>query len=218
MAEPMFSVIVPAHNSEAFIRKGIESIVNQQDVSFELIVVCDSCTDNTQNIAEMYGAKTVAVDYGRDGLSRDKGISMATGEWILFMDDDDWFVHEYCFRMLKDKINSYKTWTYDAEDIDAIVFGYLCKGRGYVPPSEKTIFQPGEAHVWSNCWRRKAISGAAFGDAMFCSDTYFVRDMKKRVKRYELFDTPLYYYNFLREGSQTDLLIQGKIRQSPVAR
>ena len=211
MAKPMFSVIVPAYNSEAFIRNGIESIVNQQDVSFELIVVCDSCTDNTQNIAETYGAKTVAVDYGRDGLSRDKGISMATGEWILFMDDDDWFVHEYCFKMLADEINSY-------ENADVIAFGYLCKGRGYVPPSEKTIFQPGEAHVWSNCWMREAISGAAFGDAMFCSDTYFVRDMKKRVKRYELFDMPLYYYNFLREGSQTDLLIHGKIRQSPVAR
>ena len=211
MAEPMFSVIVPAHNSEAFIRKGIESIVFQQNASFELIVVCDRCTDNTQDVAGMYGARTVAVDYGRDGLSRDKGISIATGEWILFMDDDDWFVHEYCFKMLADEINSY-------ENADVVAFGYLCKGRGYVPPSEKTIFQPGEAHVWSNCWRREAISGAAFGDAMFCSDTYFVRDMKKRVMRYELFDMPLYYYNFLREGSQTDLLIQGKIRQSPVAR
>ena len=213
----MFSVIVPAHNSENYFRKGLESIAFQQFRDFELIVVCDRCTDATADLAGMYGAKVVSVDYGRDGLSRDKGIELAQGKWILFMDDDDWFVHDYCFQQLADKIRSYDTWDTD-NDIDVIAFGYLCKGRGYVQPSEDTIFKPGDAHVWSNCWKRSSITGAKFGDAMYCSDTYFVRDMRRRVKRYELFDMPLYYYNFLREGSQTDLLIQGKIRQSPVAR
>ena len=65
-----FSVIIPAHNSEKFISKALDSIKNQSCRDFELIVVCDRCTDNTKAIAESYGAKTLEVDYGRDGLSR----------------------------------------------------------------------------------------------------------------------------------------------------
>lgn len=208
----MFSVIIPAHNSEQYIRKGLESIWQQSFRDYELIVVCDRCTDDTEQIAQEYGAITECVSFGRDGLARDKGISMAQGDWILFMDDDDWFLHEFVFQQLADKIKTLE------DDIDVLAFGYVCKGEGYYEPSEHTIFRPGDAHVWSNCWRRSATAGANFGDAMFCSDTYFIRDMKQRVRRYELFNMPIYYYNFLREGSQTDLLIRGQIRQSPVAR
>ena len=208
----MFSVIIPAHNSEQYIRKGLESIRQQSFRDYELIVVCDRCTDDTEQIAQEYGAITECVSFGRDGLARDKGISIAQGDWILFMDDDDWFLHEFVFQQLADKIKTLE------DDIDVLAFGYVCKGKGYFEPSEHTIFRPGDAHVWSNCWRRSATAGANFGDAMFCSDTYFIRDMKQRVRRYELFNMPIYYYNFLREGSQTDLLIRGQIRQSPVAR
>ena len=122
----MFSVIVPAHNSEQYFRKGLESIAFQQFKNYELIVVCDRCTDATEDLAGMYGAKTVSVDFGRDGLSRDKGLEMAQGDFILFLDDDDWFIHDYCFQMLADKIKS-------CPDADVIAFGYLCKGRRLYP-------------------------------------------------------------------------------------
>jgi len=208
----MFSVIIPAHNSASYIHKCIESISLQQFRDFELIVVCDRCNDETEDIARMHKAKTECVNYGRDGLARDKGLEMAQGDWILFCDDDDWFMHEYCFNQLADEIKKY------GDESDIIAFGYICKGRGYISPWKNTVFQPGDAHVWSNCWKRSAIRGAKFGDALYCSDTYFIRDVKQRTQRYHLFDMPLYYYNFKRPGSQTDLLIKGQIRQSPVAR
>ena len=206
----MFSVIVPAHNSEKYISMLLESIICQQFRDYELIVVCDRCTDRTEEIAKTYNAKTINVDYGRDGLARDAGLSEAQGDWILFADDDDWFVQEYCFQQIADAISG--------SNADIIAFGYLCKGRGYVPPSEKTIFNPGDAHVWSSAWKRSAITGARFGDAVFCSDTYFIRDVKRRSHCYALLNMPIYYYNFKRPGSQTDMLIRGQIRQSPVAR
>ena len=208
----MFSIIVPAYNSASYIHKCLESISLQQFRDFELIVVCDRCNDETEDLAKMYKAKTECVNFGKDGLTRDKGLEMASGDWILFCDDDDWFLHEYVLNQLADKIKTV------SDDVGVVAFGYICKGRGYVEPSEYTIFRPGDAHVWSNCWRRSAIAGAKFGDAMYCSDTYFVRDAKRRIKLYSLFNMPLYYYNFKRPGSQTDLLIKGKIRQSPVAR
>ena len=206
----MFSVIVPAHNSEGYINRLLQTIRIQTFTNYELIVVCDRCNDFTETIAKHYGAKIECVDYGSDGLARDKGLSIAQGDWILFADDDDLFVHEFCFQQIADAIS--KT------DADIIGFGYLCRGKGYVEPSEDTIFTPGEAHVWSACWKRSAITGAKFGDAIFCSDTYFIRDVKCRTKRYALLNMPIYYYNFNRAGSQTDRMIKGEIRVSPVAR
>ena len=210
--EMMFSVIVPAYNSESFIHKLLASIKCQTFTDYELIVVCDNCADRTNEIAQIYGAVTYPVSYKSDGLSRDKGLEIARGDWILFCDDDDWFLHEFCFKQLADEIKKH------GDEADIIAFGYICKGRGYVEPSEHTIFRPGDAHVWSNALKRSAIAGSKFGDALYFSDTYFIRDAKRRIKRYELFNMPIYYYNFKRPGSQTDLLIKGQIRQSPVAR
>ena len=86
---PFFSVIVPAHNAADRIRRGLSSIKRQTFDDYELIVVCDSCADNTEKIAKSYGAKTYPVNFHNDGLSRSEGIDRASGEWVLFMDDDE---------------------------------------------------------------------------------------------------------------------------------
>lgn len=209
MSNPVFSVIVPAHNAENHIRRLLDSIAAQTFTDYELIVVCDNCTDSTEQIAQSYGARTERVSFGRDGLARDHGIELARGSWILFADDDDWFMHENVFQELFEVICK--------SDADIVAFGYECRTRGYVKPIHKNVFKPRVDHVWSSAWRRERIGDARFGDAVFCSDTYFLRDMKSRVRNIAIYDAPLYYYNFLRPGSQTDLFCKGIIRQSPVA-
>ena len=211
MSNPFFSVIVPAHNAENHIRHLLDSIVSQTFQDYELIVVCDNCTDKTFRIAFDYTDKVFLSDYGRDGLARDKGIKFASGEWILFADDDDWFIGNRCFGELADFISILN------DDVDLVAFGYECRTRGYIKPARENIFKPRVDHVWSSAWRRECIGTARFGDAVFCSDTYFLRDMKSRVRNIAIYDAPLYYYNFLRPGSQTDLFCKGKLRQSPVA-
>lgn len=211
MSNPFFSIIIPAYNAEEHIRRGLDSIYSQTFRDYELIVICDSCGDRTEQIAKEYGAITERVFYGRDGLSRDRGIELATGEWILFMDDDDWFYTETAFERIANKISL------SDPDIDMVAFGYEYKSKGYKPPTGHELFTPRIAHVWSKAWRRASIGAARFGNAVFCSDTYFLKAMKTRVKKYAAIDQSLYYYNFLRPGSQTDLFCKGVIRQSPVA-
>ena len=210
MSEPFFSVIVPTYNAARHIRKLLDSIASQTFQDYELIVICDSCTDNTEQIAKSYGAVTERVAFGRDGLSRDRGLDLARGQWILFADDDDWFIDDLCFQSLHDCCvrNS---------DSDMIAFGHIFRTKGYVVPADNNIFAPRIAHVWSSCWKRSAVGDARFGDATFSSDTYFLKAMRSRVGKYTLWNMPIYYYNFMRPGSQTDLFVQGIIRQSPVA-
>ena len=214
MSSPMFSVIIPAHNSAEYITRGLDSIAQQTFTDYELIVVCDNCTDNTEQVAKTYGALTYNVSFGRDGLARDYGIAKAYSDWILFMDDDDWFIHEYCFQQIADEIR--KCYEQNSK-IDMLAFGYIFRQRGYKAPYDDELFTPRIAHVWSKAWRRDKIGTARFGDAVFCSDTYFLRDMKQNVHTIGCLNMPIYYYNFMREGSQTDLFCRGIIRQSKVA-
>ena len=187
-----FSVIIPAHNSEKFIAKGLESIRNQSFQNFELIVVCDRCTDNTKAIAESYGAKTIDVDYGRDGLTRNAGLDIAQGEYILFLDHDDNYLHEFVFEEINRKLKQ-------ENDPELLCCSFIWKGIAYTRPIAKN----GELlpNVWSKAWRRDFINTTRFTDVYSISDYYFCKEMERKPHRTVIFDFPIVYYNYLREGS-----------------
>ena len=56
-----FSIIIPAHNSAGYIQNALDSVAEQTFTDYELIVVCDSCTDNTEEIAKEYGINKNSV-------------------------------------------------------------------------------------------------------------------------------------------------------------
>mgnify|MGYP002523564417 CR=1 FL=1 len=143
-----FSVLVPAHNTENYIGRCLDSIYNQTFKDFECVVVADSCTDNTAKIAEGYGAKVIEAQVRNDGLSRNIGMENSTGDWILFIDSDDYWLHEYVFQLLADRT--------DAVDADVICFGMVWKHIGVVGAvsnRNKMLFP----HCTNKCWRRTVI-------------------------------------------------------------
>ena len=192
MNEPFFSVIVPAHNAAGFIGKCLDSVRQQTWTQYELIVVCDACTDNTAQICrEKYHAKVIETNFGLDGLARNAGIDVAQGDWILFLDHDDWWMHEYVLQMLADEIS--RKWI---DEIDVIMFGFIWKGRNY-------IWQERERYiaVWSKCWRRSFIGDTRFPDTPYWSDVDFDKQMFAKNPIYDSFNQILYYYNYLAPGS-----------------
>ena len=190
-----FSMIIPAFNAEDHIVKGLESIKAQTFKDYELIVVCDRCKDRTKEIAESYGAKTLEVDFGRDGLTRNAGLDIAQGEYILFMDDDDWLLHEFVFEQINKKLK-------ETNDPELLCFSFIWKGVMYANPIAKS----GQLYpsVWNKCWRRDYIGNHRFTDVYSISDYYFHNEMMKVPHRQVLFDMPMYYYNYLRPGSISD--------------
>lgn len=187
-----FSVIIPAHNAEKFISKALDSIKNQSFQNFELIVVCDRCTDNTKAIAESYGAKTLEVDYGRDGLTRNAGLDIAQGEYVLFLDHDDNYLHEFVFEEINRKLKQ-------ENNPELLCCSFIWKGIGYTRPIAKN----GELlpNVWSKAWQRKWVADTRFTDVYSISDYYFCKEMEKKPHRTVIFDFPIVYYNYLFEGS-----------------
>ena len=190
---PRFSIIIPAYNAEKRIRKALDSIKEQTFRDFELIVVCDSCTDNTAQVAWTYGAKVIPVNYGNDGLSRSRGIDEAKGDWILFMDDDDWWLHEYVLWQLNEKLKEHN------DSMDVLCFSFIFKGWGYAKPNGNRGNH--FCAVWNKCWKRSSIGSTRFPNIPCSSDLHFHTEMFAKQLQIIDWDMPMYYYNYLRPGS-----------------
>lgn len=90
-----FSIIIPVYNVEKYLKKCLDSIVNQTYSHYEVIIVCDKCTDDSEKIVNEYVKKYKwkKIYEENTGLAkaRNLGISKAKGEYILFLDSDDFF-------------------------------------------------------------------------------------------------------------------------------
>ena len=89
-----FSVIVPAYNVEKYIKRCLDSIINQTYKNYEIIVVNDGCTDNTMDIAKNYDAKIINLEHVSVSEARNQGVKKASGDYILFLDSDDYWSNE----------------------------------------------------------------------------------------------------------------------------
>jgi glycosyltransferase involved in cell wall biosynthesis len=97
MPEPLVTVIIPAYNCENCISYAIESVLNQTQKSYELIIVDDGSTDNTSKIVLKYKdrIKYIYQDNGGVSKARNKGILNSNGKYIGFLDADDvWENHK----------------------------------------------------------------------------------------------------------------------------
>lgn len=199
MGKPFFSVIVPAHNSAEYIRRCLHSVKMQTFTDHELIVVCDSCTDNTYDIARPYADKIVLEDCSMDGLARNAGIEAAEGEWIMFLDDDDWWIHEYVLEMAKKTIDCILL------PVDMLLFDFIWKDA---PPHKLPYYVQDidnvNIAVWSKAFRRDLIGDTRFPAIPYTSDKPFMDEIiKKKPVAYATHQL-IYYYNYMRKGSQTE--------------
>lgn len=96
----LFSIIIPVYNADKYIEKCIESIICQDRNKFEIIVVDDGSTDKTGIVCDEYSNKysNIKVFHTENkGVSRARnlGLSEAIGDYILFVDADDWVTSDY---------------------------------------------------------------------------------------------------------------------------
>ena len=187
---PRFSVIMPAHNAANRIDKSLQSIRSQVFNDYELIVVCDACDDNTEEIARRYADSVTAINAHSDGEARNKGLQLATGEWILFIDDDDWFLHEYVFSQIDNKLKGL--------DIDVLCFSFVAKNWGYQKPRDNVNVDGADKHwtaVWTKVWRYDFVKDVRFPALPRGSDVHFTFGVWQKKPRVYDWDMPLYYYN-----------------------
>ena len=106
MINPIISIIVPVYNAQNYIKKCLDSILNQDFENFEIIIINDDSYDNTLDILKIYAKDRRIVLINNEenlgaGESRNKGILFARGKYIGFVDNDDWIEPDYFSSMVK---------------------------------------------------------------------------------------------------------------------
>lgn len=126
--EKFLSIIIPMYNSANYINKTLESLSNENDKDFEIILVDDGSSDDSLIVAENclnsmnVGYKILKEEHKGQSYARNKGIENARGKYILFLDSDD-FINGNLIEMVKSNIS---------DETEILVYDYLRVDNDYV--------------------------------------------------------------------------------------
>ena len=108
------SIIIPIYNVEKYLPQCLDSIINQSFKDFEIICIDDCSTDNSLNIAKKYEEKDSRIRVLHNeinlglGIARNKGLKIAQGEYVHFVDSDDW-IEKDSYAKIFNKLDSLET-------------------------------------------------------------------------------------------------------------
>lgn len=105
MNQPLVSIITPMHNDSAFVRQTIESVLNQTYQNWEMIIVDDCSTDGSSEIVSLYNDERIRLFRNEENMgaahSRNVALKNATGDYVAFLDADDWWAPNKLERQIK---------------------------------------------------------------------------------------------------------------------
>ena len=221
--QALISVIVPVYNVAPYLRQCVDSILSQSYTNLEVLLVDDGSTDESGAICEEYAqqdSRVKVIHKSNGGLSsaRNVGLSLASGEWISFVDSDDWLdtnIYQKCI----DELECYP-------DLDLVCFfinyAYLEKGTNsyrlepwkeaqdsFVIDNSTFFKHPGRvlSVVCSSIYRASLLKslGITFIEGLIHEDEYFTAELYARAKSLKGRYIPFYgyYYRKNREGAIT---------------
>lgn len=208
MGKDLISIIVPVYNVQKFLPKCLDSILCQSYANIEVIVVDDGSTDGSELICDDYAAKDpriTVIHQSNQGLSsaRNNGLSIARGEYIGFVDSDDW-ISPMMYEKLHNEIIKYDADMANCRMYIATDDGVYFKKEGYSNQTKQ--FSRKESLISlltlaeisnSACdklYRRSALLVNPFPIGKYYEDLYSIADILCRCNRVVCIDRPYYYY------------------------
>ena len=183
---PEVSVIVPIYNVEKYLSKCIDSIINQTFKDIEIICVNDGSTDNSLKILEKYALKESRIKIINQkhlgpSSARNAGLNAANGEYIVFVDSDDW-VENNLVELAYNKISAEKAdvviYSYNnVEEGEAKPFEYVCSVLKYYEKKNINFTDLISINhcIWDRMFRKKFLTdnNIKFPDKITCNEDGF---------------------------------------------
>ena len=189
-----FSIIIPIHNGENRVGSLLDTIKAQTFTDYEILAVCDACEDSSETVAERYGARVFRTDAHNSAAARNVGLNQAAGEFVLFADDDDRWLHPFALEQIDRELSAMK----DVPDM--IQCSFVFGEKGVTVVGNQRIWP----NVWSKIWKRSAIGSTRFRLSDFPADDLgFVNQMLAKGISVDFLPLLWYSYNWMRPGSIT---------------
>lgn len=213
---PFISIIVPAYNAEAYLDECVESIIGQSYADIEIILVDDGSTDATPQLCDAWASKDKRIHVihtDNRGLSaaRNRGFANAMGEWVWFVDSDDYIAHDAV-----EKISA----VVDGRDCDLVAIDLQpFDETGALPLSvldyeplhyngategcelEKVLYQGRRGHYTQSYVYKMAVlrdyrsNSSLFDEGIrLFEDVAFIHQFLKHINVVIWMDEPLYWY------------------------
>lgn len=208
----LISIIIPVYNAEKYINRCIKSIVNQSYQKLEIIVVNDGSTDNSLSICETLATqdnriKVISQDNGGVSKARNMGLRLAKGEYVMFLDSDDYMLPDMCKTML-DVLHT--------KQADCVICGIKepedalwCPQRNIdystLEDFKRDFIYQLNTELLSPCWnkifKRQLITNLFNVDISFGEDLIFDLEYLNNCHKLSFITTPLVYHEKQVAGS-----------------
>lgn len=209
----IISVIIPVYNTEEYLEKCVDSVLNQTYHNLQVILVNDGSTDSSAQICDTYAEKDnrVQVIHKKNGglsSARNAGLDVAYGEFITFLDSDD-YIHETCYydlyTALQGEYNAIACVNYRRVDDnyeiymreDNHAFSEKIDSIDYM---RELLLHTGDVSVCTKMFPRKLIQDKRFDEDKLNEDLLFMMDLIPDFK-YVIYTGTVGYYYLARENS-----------------
>jgi CDP-glycerol glycerophosphotransferase (TagB/SpsB family)/glycosyltransferase involved in cell wall biosynthesis len=215
---PLVSIIVPVYNVEEYLPRCLDSLVNQTLKDIEIIIVNDGSTDNSQAVIDRYDRvyphliKPFLKENSGAADTRNFGISRATGDYIGFVDSDDYVAPDMFQKLYKKAVET---------DSDAVVCRYyrISERLGSRIPNiidksafgcsvveKPVIILDSRPYLCNKIFKRSLIidNGFHIPSLRLCEDAAVVYPLLLAANKVEFVDQPLYYYQVDRAESSVN--------------
>lgn len=205
---PVISVIVPIYNVEMYLNNCIESIINQRYTNLEIILVDDGSTDKSFNLCNIWASrdsriKVIHKENGGLSDARNIGLQMAKGDFIAFVDSDDWieesFLQKLYLAILQSDADIAEcSVTFVDEDGKTIKERKVKNGSKILKKVEALqalILENGVYQtVWNKLYRRSVINDIFFEVGRCNEDEFWTYKVIDNAESMILVNSPLYNY------------------------
>lgn len=208
----MISIIVPVYNSAKYLDQCIQSILSQTYENFELLLVDDGSTDGSSDLCDIYASKDqrVKVFHKQNGgasAARNLGLCNANGEWIAFVDSDDWVHRDFLLKRYEAAIRTNSDVAYC--DLELVYETH----REYCQAAELNMNESTQVNSWILSRKTyspillikneifKANKLSYLEGLHFCEDFNLILKVLHFAKKVVRVPEALYYYNKSNENS-----------------
>ena len=210
--KPNISVIIPVYNVQKYLSRCLESLYSQRNDTIEIILVNDGSTDESLNICQRYAdihSNTIIIDKENGGLSdaRNAGTKAAIGDFIYYLDSDDWLAPDAIKSLYEFAIDN------DCEIVqggfyyaynDHLLFDNKYKNPFVLNRHEAMLELIKNDYIknfaWGKLYRADIVKKHPFPKGKYYEDSYWQHLIVHKCKRYGVVPTPLYYYRQRNSG------------------